>query len=87
MCITSNVFVYLQLNFLKDMSDEQLLQYVNNLNIKQQGPMVENQKICITLMEFDENVSEKDIQKLITTITNASNLLVASALDQYTTHS
>lgn len=69
------------------MSGKRLLQYVNELNIKQQGPMVENQKVCIKLMKFDENVSEKDIQQLITTITNVSNLLIASVLDQYKANS
>lgn len=69
------------------MSGKQLVQYVNGLNIKQQGPMVENQKLCIKLMKFDKSVSEKDIQKLIITITNASNLLIASALDQYKANS
>lgn len=79
--------MYLQPNFIGDMSGKQLLQYVNGLNIKQQGPMVENQEVCIKLMKFDENVSEKDIQQLITTITNASNLLIASVLDQYNANS
>lgn len=66
------------------MSGKQLVQHINGLNIKQQEPMVENQKLCINMMKFDENVSEKDIQQLITTITNASNLLIASVLEQYT---
>lgn len=61
------------------------MQYINNLNVKQQGPMIGNRKLFEFLLnpmkQFDKNVSERDIQQLISSITNATNLFIAGALD------
>lgn len=66
------------------MNGEQLMNYINNLKIKLPDPQVDSKlvfEVLTSTMDFDENVSEEEINKLIQILSKITNYFINSALN------
>ncbi|VVC37075.1 Hypothetical protein CINCED_3A015831 [Cinara cedri] len=68
------------------MSGNQLVQYFNGLDLQLQQPSIDTRKffqmLVTTMMNFDKNVADEDIQTLIATLSNVTNFFIIDAILQ-----